>query len=260
MTIDNPLPTDNTTQDSFLGGRITIIQPKEGYRVGTDAVMLGAALKGGAGRALDMGAGVGAVSLSLGYRYPDCQITLVEKDPLCAMLAQLNMDANIPNHQNRVIEGDVLALPEILKASYDQVFANPPFHHGHDMPARSRRRSLAHYGDAQTLEGWIKSALWALKPKGRITFILRADRMDEMLLALRQNGAGEMVCFPLWSYHSSPATRIIISARKAVKGAMALHAGLVLHHPGGGLTSDTQHIMAGGEIDLTHPAAQHLKK
>lgn len=260
MTTEEMHNEDAVSKDSFLGARITLLQPKQGYRVGTDAVMLAATIQTSKGRMLDMGAGVGAVSLSVSHRHPDGQITLIEKDQLCAELAQRNMDMNFPDHANRIIHGDVLAMPPLLKASFDHVFANPPFHHAKDKPARSRRRNLAHYGDEETLENWVKSALWALKPKGRISFILRADRMDEMLLYLRENDAGEIVCFPLWSYHSSPATRVILTARKAVKGAMALHAGLVLHHPGGALTSDTQAVMAGGELDLTHPAAQHLKR
>lgn len=251
---------DAISHDRFLQGQIKLSQPVEGYRVGTDAVMLGASLRQLSGRALDMGAGVGGVSLSAMLRYPGCQFTLVEKDPLCAQLAQENMDKNFPDHQNRIIHGDVLALPVMLQSSFEHVFSNPPFHYAQDKPARSSRRNLAHYGDEQTLEAWIKSALWAAKPKGRVSFILRADRMDEALISLRLAGAGEIVCFPVWSYHSSPASRVILSARKGVKGAMALQAGIVLHHPGGGMTSEAQAVMAGGELDLTHPAAKHLSR
>ena len=268
--------TDSTdppaiTDDSFLDGQIAIHQPLDGYRVGTDAVMLGAAISASnlhagnssgnsAGRCLDMGAGVGAVSLSVLNRYQDSQITLIEKDSLCAKLAEDNLAQNGHAENGRVITGDVQNMPVILKASFDQVFSNPPFHHPHDKPASSRRRTLAHYGDGSTLDGWVSSALWALKPKGRLSMIIRADRTDEMLAALRIYGAGEALVFPLYSTHGSPATRVIITARKQVKGAMALLSGLVLHHAGGGQTEEARKIMTGAPLMLTHPATRHLTR
>jgi len=249
------------TQDSFLGGQIFIRQLQDGYRVGTDAVMLGAAIRGRAtgGRMLDMGAGVGAVSLSVLHRYQNSQITLIEKDPLCAELAGDNLERNGHAEKARIITGDVHNMPVMLKASFDQVFSNPPFHHAHDKPASSRRRTLAHYGDGASLDEWIKSAIWALKPKGRLSMIIRADRTDEMLAALRIHGAGEALVFPLFSTYGSPASRVIITARKQVKGAMALLSGLVLHHAGGGQTEEARQIIEGGELVLTHPATRHLK-
>ena len=254
-------PQMAVTDDSFLGGQISIRQPEDGYRVGTDAVMLGAAITAGAsaGRMLDMGAGVGAVSLSVLHRYPASQITLIEKDSLCAELAAFNLATNGHADTSRVITGDVHSMPVMLKASFDQIFSNPPFHHAHDKPASSRRRHLAHTGDGSSLDDWVKSGLWALKPKGRISFIIRADRTDEMLASLRNNGAGEAVLFPLFSSHGSPASRVIITARKQVKGAMALLSGLVLHHMGGGQTAEALQIMRGGELILTHPATRHLR-
>jgi len=253
------------SHDSFLGGQILIRQPVDGYRVGTDAVMLGAAISGGqaqlhasAGRCLDMGAGVGAVSLSVLHRHPDSQITLIEKDSLCARLAEENLAQNGHVRSCRVIKGDVHDMPVIFKASFDQIFSNPPFHHAHDRPATSRRRNLAHYGDGASLEDWIASGLWALKPKGRLSMIIRADRTDEMLAALRAHGAGEALVFPLFSTHGSPASRVIITARKQVRGAMALLPGLVLHHAGGGQTPQARQIMTGAPIILTHPATRHL--
>ena len=47
------------TRDAFLGGRLTLSQPRNGFRAGLDSVLLGAAVPAGTGRLLDMGAGVG---------------------------------------------------------------------------------------------------------------------------------------------------------------------------------------------------------
>ena len=92
-----------------------------------------------------------------------------------------------------------------------------------------------------------------------MTFIIRADRTDQVMRALAQGGAGEIVLYPLWSYRGSPAIRMIITARKGVKGAMAVLPGLVLHHPGGALTPEARRVMKGEGLLLRHPATTHLQ-
>ena len=81
----------------------------------------------------------------------------------------------------------------------------------------------------------------------------------EVMGALRDGGAGEILLHPLWSYADSPAVRMIITARKGVKGAMALLPGLVLHRTSGALTPGAQKIMKGGGLILPHPATRHLQ-
>ena len=250
----------NITDDSFLSGQVSLRQPEDGYRVGTDAVMLAASIAGGRRpeRALDMGAGVGGVSLAVCHRLADMHITAVERDTLSYKLLCHNIAANDRTEAIRPHQGDVLALPPVLKGSFDQVFANPPFHHGSDAPSRSRRRLSAHYADEAALADWVAAALWAVKPKGRVSFIIRADRTDQVMHALGQGGAGEILLHPLWSYRGSPAIRMIITARAGVKGAMALLPGLVLHHPGGALTPEARRVMKGEPLLLVHPATTHL--
>jgi len=257
-----PAPPAALSHDSFLDGRVQISQPTDGYRIGTDAVLLAASVQlaeGAVQRVLDMGAGVGAVSLAVRCRRAGGHFTAIEKDALCLSLLQTNIAANKQADFIRAVGGDITAMPPVLKHSFDQVIANPPFHHDSDQPPRSRRRSLAHNGDGAGLGQWVASGLWALRPKGRISFIVRADRTDEVMAALRTGGAGEILLFPVWSFPGSPAVRMIITARKGVKGAMALLSGLVLHHPSGALTDEAQRILKGGGLVLQHPATRHLR-
>ena len=256
-----PEPGQNITEDSFLSGQISVRQPRDGYRIGTDAVMLAASISGGqrAVRALDMGAGVGGVSLAVCQRLSGIHITAVEQDQASYELLCQNIVANGRTEAIRPYHGDVLSLPSMLSGSFDQVFANPPFHHGSDAPSRSRRRMQAHYADDAALASWVAAALWAVRPKGRVTFIVRADRTDEVMRALDDGGAGELLLHPLWSYRGSPAIRMIITARAGVKGGMALLPGLVLHHPGGALTPEARRVMKGDALPLRHPATAHLQ-
>ena len=261
-----------TTDDSFLSGKVHLRQPRDGYRVGTDAVMLAASINTGvvskeqtsrhaeqSKRLLDMGAGVGGISLAICQRCADVHITAVEKDQASFDLLSYNISVNDQTAVIRPHLGNVLALPPVLRGSFDHVFANPPFHHGTDLPSSSRRRREAHYADEAALSDWIASALWAVKLKGRVSCIVRADRTDQVIRGLSDGGAGEVLLYPLWSYRNSPAIRMIITARAGVKGAMAMLPGLVLHHPSGALTPEARRVMKGEGLLLRHPATTHLQ-
>ena len=57
------------TDDKFLGGQLTLMQPRDGYRAGLDPVFLAASITAHVGESvLDLGCGVGAAALCLGFR------------------------------------------------------------------------------------------------------------------------------------------------------------------------------------------------
>ena len=96
-----------TSDDSFLSGAISVRQPADGYRVGTDAVMLAASINPAKkqARVLDMGAGVGAVSLAVRQRLGCGHITAIEKDPFCAELLAHNIAQNNLAEAIRPVQG-----------------------------------------------------------------------------------------------------------------------------------------------------------
>ena len=50
----------DATCDAFLGGRVKVFQPKQGFRAGTDSILLAAALEADfSGHALEVGCGAG---------------------------------------------------------------------------------------------------------------------------------------------------------------------------------------------------------
>ncbi|NHX27288.1 methyltransferase domain-containing protein, partial [Escherichia coli] len=109
------------TCDQFLGGRLSVWQPCDGYRAGVDPVLLAAAVPASAGqRVLELGCGVGVASLCLGARVPDLTITGVELQPDYAELARRNAEEN--GVQMAVVESDLRSLPADLRSvSFDHV-------------------------------------------------------------------------------------------------------------------------------------------
>lgn len=269
MTIKPPprilpeLPDIALSCDGILNRQYHLYQPKQGYRFGTDAIMLAAAVGSHYGtRIADFGAGVGAVTTALCHFLDSAHVTAIEKDPEMAACLQHNMALNHLEDRVRVMRNDVTSLPSLLQDSFDCVVANPPFHHASGTRSRHHRRALAHQGDEANLTDWVNAALALLKPKGHFVMIVRADRTDEVISALKDKKAGQITLQPLWPYGSSPAIRVIISAQKQSKAPFAILQGLVLHHPDGMPTARAAQILNGeaaGALAMTDKNDDNIK-
>ena len=127
------------TQDRLLGGRVTIFQPKGGYRAAIDPVLLAAAIPANpTDRVLDVGSGTGAASLALAARVEGCQVTGLEVQADLVALAHSSAKASGLSDRVSFLEGNLLRLPVALNpGAFDHVMANPPYlAAGHGNPPR----------------------------------------------------------------------------------------------------------------------------
>ena len=159
------------------------------------------------------------MSSCLAARLSKVQITAVELDPVLVALAQKNVFANGFQDRLRILPGDIQAMPPTLGSSFDHVISNPPYHFVAGTKPQDGRRALAHMGDGLTLGDWVKAAIWAAKPRGRISFICRADRGGELVNLFVNAGASETLQFPLWPRPMVPAGRVIIRGPQISHGA-----------------------------------------
>jgi tRNA1Val (adenine37-N6)-methyltransferase len=220
-----------TTKDIFLKGRLTIEQPKAGFRSGSDAVLLAAAAAGFPFKhAIEAGCGAGAALLSLQALCTDKHSRLagLEKDDVMAGLANSNVQANGFVANIDIFMGDILAPPRSLMAKFDLVFSNPPFFDDNGaIRAPSPDRQAAYILGAP-LEDWIKGMLILCAPKGRIVLIHRAERLPDILDALKGK-AGDIGICPVRPRPGENAKRVIVSAQKGSRAPMRLLAGIDMH-------------------------------
>ena len=250
-----PAAAPAVAEDALLGGRVRLVQPAEGYRAAIDPVFLAAAVPAAAGESvLDVGAGAGAAALCLAARVADVRVRGVEVAPDLVRLAVGNAGLNGLGGRVEFIAGDLLRPPARLAAgSFDHVMANPPYlpeGRGHPPPDAAKR--AAQVEGAAGLEDWLRFCVAMVRPKGSVTLIHRADRLDAVLAVLR-DGAGGIVVFPLWpgagrGGDAAPAKRVIVRARKGIAGPLRLAPGLVLHEAGGAFTPEAEAVLrdAGG--------------
>jgi tRNA1(Val) A37 N6-methylase TrmN6 len=237
------------SEDSLLGGRVRLRQPVDGARASIDPVFLAAAVPVEPGElVLDIGCGTGAAMLCVAAREPHCRVTGLERQRELVRIAGDNLILNGMASRVSVMVGDLLQPPPRISAgAFDHVIANPPYleqGRANETPNPARAQATIE-GDAD-LGDWIRFALTMVKPKGTVTFIHRADRIDAVLGQIAGR-AGEVVVFPLWPGQGRPATRILVRARKQVASPARLAVGLVLHDDDGRFSEAAEAVLRGGE-------------
>jgi len=239
------------TQDDFLGGAIQLYQPSKGYRAGVDPVLLAATVPAGAGQSvLELGCGVGAVSLCLGRRMPDLDLVGIEIQPDYADLARQNAAHN--NLPLQVVTADIQALPDdIRNRQFDHVCANPPyFDRTETTPAQDVGRETA-MGLAIDVSVWVQVAAKRLKPKGYAHFIFRATGLAQLLAAMPES-LGSVVVTPIVPRAGRDAVLVIVHARKNGRAALRLESPIILHkgdhhdHSENGYSDPVQAVLRNG--------------
>jgi tRNA1(Val) A37 N6-methylase TrmN6 len=250
-----------TTTDDFLGGRLSIVQPRAGHRAGSDAVFLAAAVPAIAGeRVLEAGAGVGVAGLCLLAQAPNLEVTAVEVDTKLCALAEDNAARNGFADRFAVVEADITASGKILRAAglaregYDHVIANPPFHaEGAVRAAPDAARARAHVMEGGALAAWVKSLTAMAAPGSVLTLIHKAECLGE-IIELLHGRFGDVAVFPLFPKEGAPATRIIVQGRKGSRAGLRLLSGLVLHGPGSAYTAEAEAVLReGAALSLVPP-------
>lgn len=240
MFADNEL-----SHDAFLCGRLHLWQPLRGYRAATDPVLLAACVDARAGqRVLDLGCGAGAASLCLAARVPGLMQAGLELQPAYADLARRNAAGN--GVALEVVEGDVTAMPAMLRREFDHVIANPPYYPAGGTPSPDAGRAMA-LQVATPVTDWVAAGLRRLAPGGYLTLIISVDLLPAVL-----GLAPHASVLPLAPRTGRAAPRVIVKVRKLGRAPFRLLAPFVIHagaaHDGDreSYTPEAEAVLRGG--------------
>ncbi len=223
-----PMDEAGLSRDAFLGGRLMIWQPRQGYRAGVDPVLLAASVPARAGQSvLELGCGVGVASLCLAARVAGLELAGVEIQADYAALARRNAAA--AGYALQVETGDLTALPDSLRQrQFDHVIANPPyFQRDRSVPARDKGRETA-LGEGTALAAWVEVAARRVVDGGHVTFIQRAERLPE-LIGLMTARLGSVEVLPLAPRRGRAAQLVLIRGRKGGRAAFRLLDPVLMH-------------------------------
>ncbi len=236
MSLDQPEPVvkhHSVTRDGFLGDRLKLLQPRHGFRAGLDSVLLGAAVRAGTGRLLELGAGVGTASLvALELGRADSAV-LAEREPQALDLARANVEDNGFSGRAAVVAADVEAAAGMRRAAgladnaFGAVIANPPYFNLGTL-APDEGRAAARHMPADRLAHWARVAAAAAAAGGDVIFIYPADRLVALLAAMEPR-FGALTVLPLSPRAGEAASRVLVRGVKGSRAPLTLLASRALH-------------------------------
>jgi tRNA1(Val) A37 N6-methylase TrmN6 len=224
---------------------VTLHQPArgEGYRANVDALLLAAFASYGkrAKLAIDLGAGAGAVSLSLLYWDAAERVVLVEKDPAAGEAARANLEANGWATRGVVASMDVRDLGTHFGAA-DLVVCNPPFvAPGHGRLPSSPERALARSGD---LTHFTTASRRALGRHARACFVYPAHDLGALWGALGEAGLVPKRLRAVHADEKTPARVLLVEACPGKPGGLVISPPL-FERDANGYTREVACLLAG---------------
>lgn len=230
----------NFTIDKILRGKISIIQLKKGFRYGFDAVFLAAFVNGYLKKIkkkkislVDVGSGVGTISLIIAYQNDQINITSIENNDTYLAVANENILRN--NFQNKInlMQGDIFNIDNDLINRFDIVVTNPPFY---DQQQKKSENELDNYAKRIiNYESWIENSVKLLKDKGIIFLIIPTQLLEKSLKFLGTK-TGSFKIFPIWPNHKKSSKRLILFAKKGGVSPTELMSGMRLFNNQGKVT------------------------
>ena len=181
--------SSDITKNYFYKGKVIIFQGKKGYRFSVDAPILADFLPAfPTEKALEIGMGVGIVSLLALFKKKFSYIYGVEIQRSLSQLAELNVEKNGFLENTRIITGD---FNEIYRdfSGIRHIFSNPPFL----QTTRGRLSPNPEIRDAKTetkltIRQLLVKSYFILGTRGNLYLILPYSRYREIRKMARQIG------------------------------------------------------------------------
>lgn len=234
------------TSDTILGGALTIVQPRNGYRFSIDSILLARFARiRPRDRVLELGAGCGVISILIAaIRHPK-EIIALERQPELAKLIAHNAALNhcrgvvpiLADLRRRVISG-------LSAGSFDAVIANPPYralHAGRASPIAGRHAARAE--ESATLTDFIRAASRYAKDGARTSFVFNAARAAELIAVLRRHHLEPKRLRMVQPMVDRPATTILIEARKRGGVELLIEPPLIIHESAGVYSTEARHLL-----------------
>lgn len=183
---------DGERIDHFKRENIQLIQSQHFFNMSVDAILLADFIQLPQQRHfhyVDFCSGNGVIPLLLSARTQNPLIGIEIQEPLIDM-AQRSIALNQLQDQITMVHADIKALPMKEWRNIDIISCNPPYFIVDDTQAIHHLNShaIARHEILLTMEQWISQASRMLKTRGKLYFVHRPNRLDDIMTCLDTYG------------------------------------------------------------------------
>lgn len=236
--------------DQFIRENIQLIQSRNFFNMSVDAVLLADFIQLPAQRHfhyVDFCSGNGVIPLLLSARTKEKLIGIEIQEPLVDM-AQRSIALNHLEDQITMIQADINALTLKDWPNMDIISCNPPYflventqkiHH-------LNSHAIARHELLLTMDQWIKQASRMLKTKGKLFFVHRPDRLDDMMATLEKYDFSVNRIKFIYPKADMNANGVLIEAiRSGGRRGVKIEPPIIVHNADNSYTDEMQAIYFG---------------
>ncbi|WP_342275394.1 tRNA1(Val) (adenine(37)-N6)-methyltransferase [Spiroplasma endosymbiont of Cantharis lateralis] len=184
---------------------------------------------------LDFGTNNAIIPLIIS-RYTKSKITAVEIQEESCKIAKKNILLNNLEKQIEIVNMDIKKFVLDKNNQYDLIFCNPPFFKvdkESNLNKKSKFLIPARHEVLITLEEIIKSAKIALKNGGKFLMVHLSNRLDEIIILLKQNNFSVKKIQIVYSKEKQESKRVLIEAINDGNDGMKILEPLYIHNDDG---------------------------
>jgi len=180
---------ENEIIDELNINNLKIIQGKDDFKYGTDAVMLVkfASVSKNA-KVLDLCTGSGIIPILLTEEKGTSDITCVEYFDFVSERTERSVKLNSLEDKIKVICGDIKNIEALVeRESFDNVTVNPPYKQVNSGAVnKNDYKKAARHEILCNLEDVVNASDYALKYGGKLTMVHRAERIADIISLMRK--------------------------------------------------------------------------
>jgi tRNA1(Val) A37 N6-methylase TrmN6 len=213
--------------DALFAGRLTLLQPRRGYRVNVDTLLLAGfatVARPRARRVVDLGAGVGALGLAYAFLGSAGRLDLVERDPVLARLSAENLVRAGATGESHLVDLERDGLPPALRGAADVVLSNPPFFPPEAGTAANGAKRGARSGP---LSPFLRASEAALGRRAYAFFAYPAPALPGLLAAASATSLVAKRLRFVHAFATGPARLVLVELRRAKPGGLVVEAPLI---------------------------------
>lgn len=245
-------PLSGETLDDICGGKIRLLQRKQGYRFNLDPILLAHfAVESAAaprGPIIDLGTGCGIIPVILARKLGLSDVTGLEVQPALFELAQRNVHLNRCEQRISLVLADLRKVARKLQpGGFAHVLCNPPYRAaeaGRINP--EQEKAIARHELLCTLDDVAAAAAHLLRGRGVLSVVYPASRLSELFEAVRARRLEPKLLRLVHPRAERPAKLALLSCVKGGRAQLEVLPPLVIHRPTGAeFTPEVERMLAG---------------
>lgn len=242
---DNSLIHDNERLDDLERNGYKIIQDKNRFCFGMDAVLLSAFAKAKpTDKVIDLGTGTGIIPILMEARGFGGELYGLEIQRESADMADRSVRYNKLEDKISIVEGDIKDVSTRFGASsFNVVTTNPPYMIGqHGLQNSNMEKTIARHEVYCTLDDILRESARLLKPKGHFYMVHRPFRLAEIMSKMVDYRIEPKRMRLVYPYADKEPNMILIEGIRGAKSRMTVEPPLIVYEKNGEYTEEIKHI------------------